>query len=259
MDDETAALLVALVRSEFLGRGRFDLQRERSSGCGRRSTTTTAAGHLRAVEVAAYPIPPVWGPTDVTGASCPSARARSRPIRSTPAAFSPTQAVSSARTKGDYEAATRGFGACACDRAASWRRSPGATSSGPCSSSGLVASSVGMRALPEEPASARARAGRERPANRAVRAGMARHATRPCTAKRAPRGPERNRPSRSAWRIDCVSGTGRRRPPQQRSGSPCSNASGAKSAASERCRACGPNRATRATLAFRGGARVRAR
>ena len=65
MDDETAALLVALVRSEFLGRQRYDLS-EALERMRQAFDYYAAAGDTpRAVEVAAYPIPPVWGPTDV--------------------------------------------------------------------------------------------------------------------------------------------------------------------------------------------------
>ena len=65
MDDETADLLVALVRSEFLGRERYDLadalERLRQA-----FDYYVGAGDMRrAVELAAYPIPPVWGATDV--------------------------------------------------------------------------------------------------------------------------------------------------------------------------------------------------
>jgi DNA-binding SARP family transcriptional activator/tetratricopeptide (TPR) repeat protein len=65
MDDETADLVFALVRSEFLGRDRLDLdgalERMRQA-----FDYHVEAGNLRrAVEIAAHPVPPVWGQTEV--------------------------------------------------------------------------------------------------------------------------------------------------------------------------------------------------
>lgn len=65
MDDETADLVFALVRSEFLGRDRLDLDGalERMR---RAFDYHVEAGNLRrAVEIAAHPVPPVWGQTEV--------------------------------------------------------------------------------------------------------------------------------------------------------------------------------------------------
>jgi DNA-binding SARP family transcriptional activator len=65
MDDETAGLLFALVRSEFLGRQRYDLD-EALDRMRRAFDYYVEIGATRhAVEVAAHPIPPVWGETRV--------------------------------------------------------------------------------------------------------------------------------------------------------------------------------------------------
>jgi DNA-binding SARP family transcriptional activator len=65
MDDETAGLLFALVRSEFLGRQRYDLD-EALDRMRRAFDYYASAGDTHhAVEVAAHPIPPVWGETHV--------------------------------------------------------------------------------------------------------------------------------------------------------------------------------------------------
>jgi DNA-binding SARP family transcriptional activator len=65
MDDETAGLLFALVRSEFLGRQRYDLD-EALARTRRAFEYYAEAGDTdHAVEVAAHPIPPVWGETQV--------------------------------------------------------------------------------------------------------------------------------------------------------------------------------------------------
>jgi tetratricopeptide (TPR) repeat protein/predicted Ser/Thr protein kinase len=63
MDDETAGLLFALVRSEFLGRQRYDLE-EVLARMRRAFEYYAEAGDTHhAIEVAAHPIPPVWGET----------------------------------------------------------------------------------------------------------------------------------------------------------------------------------------------------
>jgi DNA-binding SARP family transcriptional activator len=65
MDDDTAELVFALVRSEFLGRDRLDLEGavERMR---RAFDYHLSVGHeQRAVDIAAHPIPPVWGPTEL--------------------------------------------------------------------------------------------------------------------------------------------------------------------------------------------------
>ena len=65
MDDETAGLLFALVRSEFLARQRYDLD-EALARLRRAFEYYADAGDTgHAVEVAAHPIPPVWGETQV--------------------------------------------------------------------------------------------------------------------------------------------------------------------------------------------------
>jgi tetratricopeptide (TPR) repeat protein len=65
MDDETAGLLFALVRSEFLGRQRYDLD-EALNRMRRAFDYYAEIGDTdHAVEVAAHPIPPVWGETQV--------------------------------------------------------------------------------------------------------------------------------------------------------------------------------------------------
>jgi tetratricopeptide (TPR) repeat protein len=64
-NDETAGLLFALVRSEFLGRQRYDLD-EALARMRRAFEYYAEAGDTdHAVELAAHPIPPVWGETPV--------------------------------------------------------------------------------------------------------------------------------------------------------------------------------------------------
>ena len=65
MDDESADLLVALVRSEFLGRQRYDLDDALERLRQAFDYYVGAGDTPNAVELAAYPIPPVWGATDV--------------------------------------------------------------------------------------------------------------------------------------------------------------------------------------------------
>ncbi len=65
LDDETAELLVALVRSEFLGRQRYDLG-EALDRLREAFDYYAGRGDMRAaVELAAHPIPLVYGPTGV--------------------------------------------------------------------------------------------------------------------------------------------------------------------------------------------------
>jgi DNA-binding SARP family transcriptional activator/tetratricopeptide (TPR) repeat protein len=65
MDDATAELLVALVRSEFLGRERYDLG-EALERMRRAFDYYAGTGQARrAVEIAAHPFPLVYGPTGV--------------------------------------------------------------------------------------------------------------------------------------------------------------------------------------------------
>src|SRR5262249_35437339 len=65
MDDETAGLLFALVRSEFLGRQPYHLD-EAFERMRRAFDYYADVGDTdHAVEIAAHPIPPVWGETQV--------------------------------------------------------------------------------------------------------------------------------------------------------------------------------------------------
>jgi DNA-binding SARP family transcriptional activator len=65
MDYENAGLLLALVRSEFLGRQRYDLNEALARMRCAFEYYAQAGDIDRAVEVAATPIPPVWGETEV--------------------------------------------------------------------------------------------------------------------------------------------------------------------------------------------------
>jgi DNA-binding SARP family transcriptional activator len=65
MDDETADLVFALVRSEFLGRDRLDLEGALERMRQAFEYHLDAGYRQRAVDIAAHPIPPVWGPTAV--------------------------------------------------------------------------------------------------------------------------------------------------------------------------------------------------
>ena len=244
MDDETAALLVALVRSEFLGRQRYDLS-EALERMRQAFDYYAAAGDTpRAVEVAAYPIPPVWGPTDV-----PALLARALELGPPDSLDAGCILANAGRflgtNEGDYEAATG-----ALERALAIAQLHGDAALErrlwPWQLEWTGGISVGTRALPE----AGERSSSRRPptiSKQSCTRGHGSRATRPCTAGR--RRPEPNRPSRSVWRTDCVSGTGRRRHASTRSGSPCSKASGPRRGF-RAMPACGHNRATRATLAF---------
>jgi DNA-binding SARP family transcriptional activator len=65
MDDETASLVFALVRSEFLGRDRLDLEGAVERMRGAFDYYIESGSTQLAIDIAAHPIPPVWGPTEV--------------------------------------------------------------------------------------------------------------------------------------------------------------------------------------------------
>ncbi|MDP9244513.1 MAG: AAA family ATPase, partial [Chloroflexota bacterium] len=64
-DDETAGLLFALVRSEFLGRQRYDLDEALARMRRAFEYYAEVSDTDHAVEIAVHPIPPVWGETQV--------------------------------------------------------------------------------------------------------------------------------------------------------------------------------------------------
>jgi DNA-binding SARP family transcriptional activator len=65
ISDETAGLLFALVRSEFLGRERYDLDEALDRMHHAFDYYAEVGDAVHAVEIAAHPIPPVWGETQV--------------------------------------------------------------------------------------------------------------------------------------------------------------------------------------------------